>query len=107
MAGFGGVACNPTPDAGLNVQTKGKGRGTVVPNFISFLGQFAATLVARPAHKLTFVASSDDRMILLTFAASLTRRFRFARDRHNSATVYARKATLPGVGSDQRRKGGR
>jgi hypothetical protein len=53
---------------------------------------------------------SYDRMILLTFAACLTRRFRFALDRHNSATAF-RASSLetrvrPAAASNHAGKGG-
>jgi hypothetical protein len=57
-----------------------------MPISIGFLRQFAATPVTGPARKLTYAARFRHRMILLTFGAWLTRRFRFAFDRHNSAT---------------------
>jgi hypothetical protein len=41
---------------------------------------------ARAGQQLMLAERFRDRMILLTFAACLTRRFRFALDRHNSAT---------------------
>jgi hypothetical protein len=73
-------------DARLNVPTASQMRGTVVPVSIGFLRQFAATLAAEPGTRFDASERSYDRMILLTFAACLTRRFRFALDRHNFAT---------------------
>jgi hypothetical protein len=111
MASAARVACNPMPATELNVQTARQTRGTVVPISIGFLRQFAATLAAGPARKLILGRRSRDRMILLTFAACLTRRFRFALDRHNSATDIsppsAERRDQPTADATHGAKGGR
>jgi hypothetical protein len=118
IADVGGVACNPSPTTGLNAQTERSVRGSVVPISIGFLRQFAAMPVTGPARKVTVAARFHHRMVLLTFAAWLTRRFRFALDRHNSATGLspssserrprrAADANHAGQGGRSWRKGGR
>jgi len=86
---WGELHATQRPATGLNVQTERQTRGTVVPVSIGFLRQFAATLAAGPTRHLILAGRSHDRMILLTFTAWLTRRFRFALDRHNSATDFS------------------
>jgi hypothetical protein len=80
------VACNSTPAAGLNVQTERQAHGTIAPISIGFLRSFVAMPAARAGQQSMLAGRSRDRMILLTFAACLPRRFRFTLDRHNFAT---------------------
>ena len=88
MASVRRVACNSTPAARLNVPTARQARGTVVLVSIGFLRQFATTLAPGPGPQFDACRASTDRMVLLTFTAWLTRRFRFALDRHNFATDF-------------------
>jgi hypothetical protein len=63
-----------------------------------------------PARNLLLAERSYERMILLTFTACLTRRFRFALDRHNFATDFRASSPetrpRPAADSNHAGKGG-